>query len=183
MMRITANKRAPSSRGIFSPLRHAVFRPIWTASLLSNLGILVLGVGAAWTMTQISSSQRSAPYMSAPMNSISVPSRSEFAACWNAHRICALERGHTRSITAGCHTDCEPGKRPLIRIALNHRAFTLYEQRHALRQGRGRLLQRLCTSCSSPLTPLRLLLCCDLPRKVVFVETNQSNSERYRGQL
>ena len=64
-MCITANKRAPSSRGIFSPLRHAVFRRIWTASLLSNLGILVLGVGAAWTMTQISSSQRSAPYMSA----------------------------------------------------------------------------------------------------------------------
>jgi len=56
MMRITANKRAPSARGIFSPLRHAVFRRIWTASLLSNLGILVLGVGAAWTMTQISAS-------------------------------------------------------------------------------------------------------------------------------
>jgi len=55
-MRITANKRAPSARGIFSPLRHAVFRRIWTASLLSNLGILVLGVGAAWTMTQISAS-------------------------------------------------------------------------------------------------------------------------------
>ena len=33
-----------------------MFRRIWTASLLSNLGILVLGVGAAWTMTQISSS-------------------------------------------------------------------------------------------------------------------------------
>jgi len=56
MMRIMANRRAPSSGGIFSPLRHAVFRRIWTASLLSNLGILVLGVGAAWTMTQISSS-------------------------------------------------------------------------------------------------------------------------------
>jgi MFS family permease len=56
MISISANKRAPSARGIFSPLRHAVFRRIWTASLLSNLGILVLGVGAAWTMTQISSS-------------------------------------------------------------------------------------------------------------------------------
>ena len=55
-MRITANRRAPSARGIFSPLRHPVFRRIWSASLLSNLGILVLGVGAAWTMTQISSS-------------------------------------------------------------------------------------------------------------------------------
>ncbi len=56
MMRITSNRPAPSARGIFSPLRHAVFRRIWTASLLSNLGILVLGVGAAWTMTQITSS-------------------------------------------------------------------------------------------------------------------------------
>ena len=56
MISISPNKRAPSSRGIFSPLRYAVFRRIWTASLLSNLGILVLGVGAAWTMTQISSS-------------------------------------------------------------------------------------------------------------------------------
>ena len=56
MIAISANKSAMASRGIFSPLRHAVFRRIWTASLLSNLGILVLGVGAAWTMTQISSS-------------------------------------------------------------------------------------------------------------------------------
>ena len=56
MISISANKRASSARGIFSPLRHAVFRRIWTASLLSNFGILVLGVGAAWTMTQISSS-------------------------------------------------------------------------------------------------------------------------------
>ena len=56
MISISANKRSQSSGGIFSPLRYAVFRRIWTASLLSNLGILVLGVGAAWTMTQISSS-------------------------------------------------------------------------------------------------------------------------------
>ena len=33
-----------------------MFRRIWTASLLSNLGLLVLGVGAAWSMTKISSS-------------------------------------------------------------------------------------------------------------------------------
>ena len=56
MISISVNKRSQSSGGIFSPLRYAVFRRIWTASLLSNLGILVLGVGAAWTMTQISSS-------------------------------------------------------------------------------------------------------------------------------
>lgn len=41
---------------ILSPLRHAVFRRIWTASLLSNLGLLIMGVGAAWSMTQMTAS-------------------------------------------------------------------------------------------------------------------------------
>jgi MFS family permease len=56
MMRHEANKPVSPAAGIFSPLRYAVFRRIWTASLLSNLGLLILGVGAAWTMTKISSS-------------------------------------------------------------------------------------------------------------------------------
>jgi MFS family permease len=56
MISISANKRAPSARGIFSPLRYAVFRRIWTASLLSNFGLLILGVGAAWAMTKLTSS-------------------------------------------------------------------------------------------------------------------------------
>ena len=42
--------------GITAPLRHAVFRRIWLASLVSNLGILIQGVGAAWAMTQMTSS-------------------------------------------------------------------------------------------------------------------------------
>ena len=46
MMRHASNKPASPALGIFSPLRYAVFRRIWTASLLSNLGLLVLGVGA-----------------------------------------------------------------------------------------------------------------------------------------
>jgi predicted MFS family arabinose efflux permease len=37
-------------------LRHAVFRRIWLASLVSNLGILIQGVGAAWAMTQMTTS-------------------------------------------------------------------------------------------------------------------------------
>ena len=45
-----------SGSGILSPLRHAVFRRIWTASLLSNLGLLIMGVGAAWSMTQMTAS-------------------------------------------------------------------------------------------------------------------------------
>jgi predicted MFS family arabinose efflux permease len=39
-----------------APLRHAVFRRIWLASLLSNLGLMIQGVGAAWAMTQMTSS-------------------------------------------------------------------------------------------------------------------------------
>lgn len=42
--------------GIAAPLRFPAFRRIWLASLLSNLGILIQGVGAAWAMTQMTSS-------------------------------------------------------------------------------------------------------------------------------
>jgi MFS family permease len=56
VMRHLVKEPSPSSLGIFSPLRYPVFRRIWTASLLSNLGLLILGVGAAWAMTKLSSS-------------------------------------------------------------------------------------------------------------------------------
>ncbi len=39
--------------GRFAPLRERTFRTIWTASLLSNFGQLILGVGAAWEMTRL----------------------------------------------------------------------------------------------------------------------------------
>ena len=39
-----------------APLRHSVFRRIWFASLLSNLGLMIQGVGAAWAMTQMATS-------------------------------------------------------------------------------------------------------------------------------
>src|ERR1700729_4517952 len=42
--------------GMAAPLRHTVFRRIWLASLLSNLGLLIQAVGAAWAMTQMTSS-------------------------------------------------------------------------------------------------------------------------------
>jgi MFS family permease len=45
-----------ATEGITAPLRHGVFRRIWLASLVSNLGILIQGVGAAWAMTQMTSS-------------------------------------------------------------------------------------------------------------------------------
>ncbi|HEY7844708.1 MAG TPA: MFS transporter [Bradyrhizobium sp.] len=51
-----ALQRPPlSTDGITAPLRHPIFRRIWLASLLSNLGILIQGVGAAWAMTQMTS--------------------------------------------------------------------------------------------------------------------------------
>jgi MFS family permease len=51
-----APKSATADHSITAPLRHSVFRRIWLASLLSNLGLLIQGVGAAWAMTQMTSS-------------------------------------------------------------------------------------------------------------------------------
>ncbi|WP_083742111.1 MFS transporter [Bradyrhizobium mercantei] len=51
-----AKVQTRNADGITAPLRHATFRRIWLASLLSNLGILIQGVGAAWAMTQMTSS-------------------------------------------------------------------------------------------------------------------------------
>ncbi|ABD04830.1 conserved hypothetical protein [Rhodopseudomonas palustris HaA2] len=45
-----------SAGGVAAPLRYALFRRIWLASLLSNLGLMINGVGAAWAMTQMTSS-------------------------------------------------------------------------------------------------------------------------------
>lgn len=50
-------KAPPSGTdGVTAPLRYPVFRRIWLASLLTNLGILIQGVGAAWAMTQMTTS-------------------------------------------------------------------------------------------------------------------------------
>ena len=51
-----AKRSLLSADGIAAPLRHAVFRRIWLASLLTNLGLMINGVGAAWSMTQMTSS-------------------------------------------------------------------------------------------------------------------------------
>lgn len=45
-----------TQNGTFAPLRERTFRTIWTASLLSNFGQLILGVGAAWEMTRLTTS-------------------------------------------------------------------------------------------------------------------------------
>ena len=51
-----ARRSLLSADGIAAPLRHPVFRRIWMASLLTNLGLMINGVGAAWAMTQMTSS-------------------------------------------------------------------------------------------------------------------------------
>ena len=47
---------ATAQGGAFAPLGEPVFRRIWTASLLSNFGQLILGVGAAWEMVRLTNS-------------------------------------------------------------------------------------------------------------------------------
>ena len=65
-----ANSGPSSAADIFAPLRLTVFRRIWAASLLSNLGLLIMGVGAAWTMTQMT---RSANMVALVQTSLMLP--------------------------------------------------------------------------------------------------------------
>lgn len=54
---MTGTTREPGGKtariGMAAPLRYPVFRRIWLASMLSNLGLLIQGVGAAWAMVQL----------------------------------------------------------------------------------------------------------------------------------
>lgn len=52
---MTNQSLAANGESMLSPLRYAVFRRFWGASVLSNFGAFVQSVGAAWTMTQLSS--------------------------------------------------------------------------------------------------------------------------------
>lgn len=52
----TPKRRLFPADGVTAPLRHVIFRRIWLASLLSNLGLMIQGVGAAWAMTQMTAS-------------------------------------------------------------------------------------------------------------------------------
>lgn len=46
----------PAAPGTFTAFRNRTFRAFWTASLVSNFGVLIQGVGAAWLMTSITKS-------------------------------------------------------------------------------------------------------------------------------
>jgi len=45
-----------ANAGIFAPLKYKNFRNIWTASVFSYFGHLILGVGVAWEMTRLTDS-------------------------------------------------------------------------------------------------------------------------------
>jgi len=47
---------APQRISALSPLRHPVFRAVWGASTLSNIGAVIQSVGASWMMLSISES-------------------------------------------------------------------------------------------------------------------------------
>ena len=53
---MTEDAPDPDQGSTLAPFRNSIFRAVWTASLLSNFGGLIQGVGAAWLMTSISSS-------------------------------------------------------------------------------------------------------------------------------
>ncbi len=46
----------PPRRSPFAPLAAPLFRRVWIAGLLSNFGVAILGVAAAWGMTQMTAS-------------------------------------------------------------------------------------------------------------------------------
>lgn len=51
-----AEKAGAAAASMLAPLRVDIFRRIWSASLLSNFGLLIGGVGGAWAMTQLTTS-------------------------------------------------------------------------------------------------------------------------------
>jgi MFS family permease len=55
-MALVDEQAASEPGGPFAPLRERSFRTLWFTSLFSNFGQLILGVGAAWEMTRLTSS-------------------------------------------------------------------------------------------------------------------------------
>lgn len=51
-----SDRALPASSSMFAPFRHAAFRRLWMATLLSNFGGLVQAVAAGWMMTQLTQS-------------------------------------------------------------------------------------------------------------------------------
>jgi len=54
----SAGVRATASSGTFSPFRYPIFRSIWIANLISNLGSMIQSIAAAWMMAELTSSHQ-----------------------------------------------------------------------------------------------------------------------------
>lgn len=48
--------RKGGAGSVYAPLGVRLYRRMWTAGFLSNLGLMIMGVGAAWQMTELSGS-------------------------------------------------------------------------------------------------------------------------------
>jgi len=55
---MTTPTGAMAPGGTWAPFRYPAFRAIWIANLASNLGSMIQSVGAAWLMTELTSSHR-----------------------------------------------------------------------------------------------------------------------------
>jgi MFS family permease len=53
---VPAASAKPANRSSLAPFRYPAFRAIWTANLFSNIGSMIQSVGAAWLMTELTTS-------------------------------------------------------------------------------------------------------------------------------
>lgn len=53
---LPAAKPGPKPASALAPFRYPAFRAIWTANLASNIGSMIQSVGAAWLMTELTTS-------------------------------------------------------------------------------------------------------------------------------
>ena len=100
------NRQKIAADGIAAPLRYTVFRRIWLASLLSNLGLLIQGVGAAWAMTQMAASADKVALVQTALMLPIMDARD----IWREHapRVCLRrdgEGGAQRPLTNRCRGD------------------------------------------------------------------------------
>jgi MFS family permease len=64
-MATAATRATTSSVGAWTPLRHRLFRGLWIAGLVSNIGSAMHGVAAAWVVTSLSGSASTVALLSA----------------------------------------------------------------------------------------------------------------------
>ncbi|WP_226341114.1 MFS transporter [Gemmobacter serpentinus] len=87
---------APTRDSAFSPLRYPDFRLIWTATLIANLGTLVQGVGAGWSMTELTAQHEMIALVQAsttlPIMLLAIPAGA-IADLFNRRRVMLFSQG------------------------------------------------------------------------------------------